>query len=120
MATLYLNKYQPPSALDPINENSELFEHTSPENYDLNSFLPIPNPTLGTKRVTLQPLVVSADQISTFACFNLRLQPSLHADALSDAFSAPATDPDDVWFYPFPLGRPYSKLSCETIRMRKS
>lgn len=57
---VYLNKYQPPPVLPPLTEESELFENVPPELYDLNSFLPVPSVHLGTEKIRLEPLVVSA------------------------------------------------------------
>ena len=47
------------------------------------------------------------------------IQPSLHADALSDAFMTQTNDPDDVWYYPYPEGKPYSTRPSSTLHSRR-
>ncbi|KAL0578877.1 hypothetical protein V5O48_003110 [Marasmius crinis-equi] len=85
----YCNRYKATLA-QPVTPESELYEKTTPSAYDLNSFLPIPTTPLETELLRLEPLV-----------------PALHADALSDAFMTATNDPDDVWYYPYPTGKPY-------------
>ncbi|KAK1219709.1 hypothetical protein PQX77_017570 [Marasmius sp. AFHP31] len=87
----YCNRYQA-RPIQPVTPESELYENTPPSSYDLNSFLPVPEAPLETKLLRLEPLI-----------------PSLHADALSDAFMAKTDDPDDVWYYPYPEGKPYKR-----------
>ncbi|KAG8927951.1 hypothetical protein FRC02_007570 [Tulasnella sp. 418] len=68
-------------------EDDELFENIPPEQYDLNTVIPVPQKTLETHLVRIEPMV-----------------PSLHGDALHRAFSTPGADP---LFYP--AGKPYTE-----------
>src|ERR1700712_1114267 len=102
--TIYLNKYQPPPALPPVTEESELFESVSAELYDLNSFLPVPGTYLGTEKIRLEPLIVSDLRLAflnpDWPNKESIRKPSVHGDALASAFSTPSSDPDEIWFYP--------------------
>ncbi|KAF7327301.1 Gnat family [Mycena kentingensis (nom. inval.)] len=90
MATTYLNSQRilPRATPDP----NHLHERTPVEEYDLNSYIPAPRDTLETEKLKIVPFI-----------------PLLHADALSDAFCAPppAGSDGDIWFYPYPKGKPF-------------
>ncbi|EKM52150.1 uncharacterized protein PHACADRAFT_262662 [Phanerochaete carnosa HHB-10118-sp] len=99
---MYKNEYRAePSA--PIQPTDDLHEKTPVADYDLNSLVPPPPEPLTTDLVTLEPLV-----------------PVLHADALAAALSAePLANDPDVWFYPFPSGRPYKSRQETLVYMEK-
>ncbi|KAF7335534.1 Efflux pump FUS6 [Mycena venus] len=79
-----------------------LHEFTSANEYDLNSFLPVPKGPLETALVTVEPFV-----------------PLLHADALSRAFCAPPSGDPDIWFYPYPKGKPFESKEETLIYVEK-
>ncbi|KAJ6463182.1 hypothetical protein DFH09DRAFT_1227389 [Mycena vulgaris] len=80
-----------------------LHEFTPAAEYDLNSVLPAPKGALKTPLVTVEPFI-----------------PLLHADALSRAFCAPPTSGDpDIWFYPYPKGKPFESKEETLIYVEK-
>ncbi|KAG8794540.1 hypothetical protein FRC12_023749 [Ceratobasidium sp. 428] len=89
--TNYLNSQTLPPARPPIANNDPLFETTPPAEYDLNSIIPVPSRPLETELVLVEPLI-----------------PSVHGESLAKEFMTGHSDPD-VFFYPFPYGRPYSE-----------
>lgn len=99
---MYKNSYKPEHGA-PVLPTDDLHEATPVAEYDLNSAVPAPPGPLTTDLVTVEPLV-----------------PLLHADGLAAAFSAapPADDPD-VWFYPFPSGRPYGSRQETLVYIEK-
>ncbi|KAJ7921390.1 hypothetical protein B0H13DRAFT_1985300 [Mycena leptocephala] len=86
----------------PVPELDNLHEFTPVEDYDLNSVLPAPKGPLETALVIVQPFV-----------------PVLHGDELSRAFCAlPSGDPD-IWFYPYPKGKPFESKAETLIYVEK-
>lgn len=108
--TKYLNTQTLPLPRPPILDTDPLFEATPPEEYDLNSIIPIPKQPLETNLVRVEPLIVSSEySLSTPAAYELNIwQPSIHGERLAEEFMR-AHDEPDVFFYPFPYGRPYSE-----------
>ncbi|KAK6992445.1 gnat family [Favolaschia claudopus] len=86
----------------PVPALSNLHEFTPAEEYDLNSVLPAPKTALATALVTVEPLV-----------------PLLHADQLSRAFCAPPSGCPDIWFYPYPKGKPFESKEETLIYVEK-
>ncbi|KAF9014729.1 acyl-CoA N-acyltransferase [Hymenopellis radicata] len=95
----YLNTYRPAPLPAPF---VELHENTPVQEYDLNSVLPVPQSPLETEKLRIEPLI-----------------PILHAQELSDAFMKPSQNVDDVWFYPFPNGKPYENKEDTLKYMEK-
>ncbi|KAJ7082900.1 hypothetical protein B0H15DRAFT_433698 [Mycena belliarum] len=82
---------------------NNLHEATPAAEYDLNSVLPAPNGPLETHLVTVEPFI-----------------PLLHADALSRAFCTPPPDGNpDIWFYPYPKGKPYESKEETLLYVEK-
>ncbi|KAG8728220.1 hypothetical protein FRC11_011571 [Ceratobasidium sp. 423] len=86
----YLNTTTLPPPRPPVLDTDPLFENTPPEEYDLNSIIPVPKKPLETDLVRVEPLI-----------------PSIHGEQLAEEFMKPHDDPD-VFFYPFPYGKPYT------------
>ncbi|GJE91545.1 GNAT family N-acetyltransferase [Phanerochaete sordida] len=99
---MYRNDFRAEPSV-PVLPTDDLHETTPVAEYDLNSVIPPPPAPLKTDLVLLEPLV-----------------PALHGDALAAALSAePAGDDPDVWFYPFPSGRPYKTREETFLYMEK-
>ncbi|KAJ7122551.1 hypothetical protein C8R43DRAFT_899823 [Mycena crocata] len=47
------------------------------------------------------------------------IQPSLHVDALSRAFCTPPADNPDIWFYPYPKGKPFESKQETLVYVEK-
>ncbi|KAG8734694.1 hypothetical protein FRC10_011532 [Ceratobasidium sp. 414] len=86
----YLNSQTLPPSHLPVKDTEPLFENTPPEEYDLNSIIPVPINPLETVLVRVEPLI-----------------PSIHGKRLAEEFMKRHGGPD-VFFYPFPYGRPYT------------
>ncbi|KAJ7683217.1 hypothetical protein B0H17DRAFT_1074413 [Mycena rosella] len=67
-----------------------------------NSVLPAPKGPLDTPLVTVEPFI-----------------PVLHADALSRAFCTPPSGDPDIWFYPYPKGKPFESKEETLIYVEK-
>ncbi|KAG8796388.1 hypothetical protein FRC12_024564 [Ceratobasidium sp. 428] len=91
--TNYLNSQTLPPPRPPIKDTDPLFENTPAEEYDLNSIIPIPKKPLETSLVRVEPLI-----------------PSVHGERLAEEFMQDREGDPDVFFYPFPYGKPYSEL----------
>ncbi|KAJ7314606.1 acyl-CoA N-acyltransferase [Mycena albidolilacea] len=96
----YLNSQKLVPRLAPALDN--LHEFTSVEEYDVNSVLPAPKGPLETALVTVEPFI-----------------PSLHVDSLSRAFCEPPTGDPDIWFYPYPKGKPFESKEETLIYVEK-
>ncbi|KAG8717518.1 hypothetical protein FRC08_007289, partial [Ceratobasidium sp. 394] len=88
--TKYLNSQILPLPRPPIKDTDPLFENTPPEEYDLNSIIPVPSNILETALVRVEPLI-----------------PSIHGERLAEELMK-SDENADVFFYPFPYGRPYT------------
>ncbi|QRW14191.1 GNAT family acetyltransferase [Ceratobasidium sp. AG-Ba] len=86
----YLNSQTLPAARPPVKDTDPLFESTLVEEYDVNSIIPVPQGKLETSLTRVEPLI-----------------PSIHGEQLAEEFMKGHDDPD-VFFYPFPYGRPYT------------
>ncbi|KAF7375456.1 Gnat family [Mycena sanguinolenta] len=96
----YLNTQKLVPRLVPTLNN--LHEFTPVEEYDLNSVLPAPKAPLETTLVIVEPFI-----------------PLKHAESLSHAFcSLPGGDPD-IWFYPYPKGKPFESKEETLIYVEK-
>lgn len=97
-----------------VTAEDDLHENTPVEDYDINSILPVPETPLRTDRVALEPLIVGFFSSLDYPVFDPP-QPLLHAESLFNALSTAPKDSDpDVWFYPFPKGRPHGKRISAT------
>ncbi|KAG9077024.1 hypothetical protein FS749_011134 [Ceratobasidium sp. UAMH 11750] len=88
--TKYLNSQILPLPRPPIKDTDPLFENAPAEEYDLNSIIPVPSDILETALVRVEPLI-----------------PSIHGERLAEEFMK-SHDNHDVFFYPFPYGKPYT------------
>ncbi|KAJ6477657.1 tryptophan synthase beta subunit-like PLP-dependent enzyme, partial [Mycena sanguinolenta] len=86
----------------PVPTLNDLHEFTPVEEYDLNSVLPPPKAPLETTLVIVEPFI-----------------PLLHADSLSRAFCCPPSGDRDIWFYPYPKGKPFESKEETLIYVEK-
>ncbi|KAJ7116711.1 hypothetical protein C8R44DRAFT_627648 [Mycena epipterygia] len=71
--------------------------------------------------VTVEPFIVCCN-VDFIACSTFTpVQPLLHADSLSRAFCTPPTrsDDPDIWFYPYPKGKPFASKEETLIYIEK-
>ncbi|KAJ6560969.1 hypothetical protein B0H10DRAFT_2366792 [Mycena sp. CBHHK59/15] len=81
---------------------NELHETTPAAEYDLNSLLPAPDGELATPLVSVEPFI-----------------PVLHADSLSGALCTPPIGDPDIWFYPYPKGKPFESKEETLVYVEK-